>query len=461
MRSFHRSFIDPHCARSCAALTILCAGASCSSASTASDSSSADPYADGGAPAAHEDGGGGDNDAATGTMPVSSVFPAPFPAPPQVVSLGGPVLASPKIVAVFFSNEDPTDLPSIEQYYKGIGASHFWQALSEYGVGSATAQIVPLDEAAPSSIDDTETVSGAYSALENWLHGEINSGALPNPDANTVYVINYPATTTITSDGNTLCQGQLGYHSDTSLSSGGSPIAYAVVGRCPASYGLSPLDLFTSYASHELAEASTDPYIDRDPAWKNVDDDHVLWQQLGGGEIADLCVNQGTPWLKYSDFPFMVQRFWSNAAAAAGRDSCAPEYAGEHFFNAAPELTDTATVDYQGQIVTTKIAHIETNASATILLDLYSTENEGPWTVSVTDLYALETGDLTTALLTFSMPQTTGTNGSKIPLTITVNGKGNASLNGQPDSTEFFRITSTQGSGDSAVQYQWWGAVAN
>ena len=60
-------------------------------------------------------------DGAEGTP--STDYPAPFPAPPQVVDFGGPVLASPKFVPVFFSNDDPTMVSQIVGFVAQVGAT--------------------------------------------------------------------------------------------------------------------------------------------------------------------------------------------------------------------------------------------------------------------------------------------------------------------------------------------------
>lgn len=57
------------------------------------------------------------------------------------------------------------------------------------------------------------------------------------------------------------------------------------------------------------------------------------------------------------------------------------------------------------------------------------------------------------------MPVTTGQNGDKLPVTITVKAEGNQNTNGQVDGTELFVVEVQQGSGDDAVTHFWFGLV--
>src|SRR5262245_47328826 len=49
-------------------------------------------------------------------------YPAPHPAPPQVVSFGGPVMTSPRVVPVFFANDDPATVAAVEDFERRIGS---------------------------------------------------------------------------------------------------------------------------------------------------------------------------------------------------------------------------------------------------------------------------------------------------------------------------------------------------
>lgn len=344
-------------------------------------------------------------------------YPAQFPAPPSVVNSGGPVLVSPKIVPVYFSNDDTSIDATLVDFTQKIGATAYWTALAEYGVGTATSpSTVALTEAAPNTIDD--------SAIQTWLAGKLNANdaAWPAADANTLYVLYYPVTTTITinTGGGTAssCQTFGGYHNSVQLDANHATmnVAYAVIPRCTGG-SLSTLDLATGATSHELVEAATDPYPMVSPTYAQVDGADLAWMfVLGGGEIGDMCAQQQSSFTKFADLPaYTVQRFWSNASAAAGHDPCVPSLPGEPYFQSAPVLPDMVSVPGAGSL---KGVQIPVGQSKVISVDLFSdAPTSGPWTVQALDATQLQGGSPT---LSFSFDRTSGTNGSVLKLTITV-----------------------------------------
>jgi hypothetical protein len=385
---------------------------------------------------------------------------SPMPSPPQVVSAGGPVLSTPVFVPIFFSNDSDSSAPvsQIEMFYENIGASAYWQATAAYGVGAPASPVTPvnLTEAAPTMIDDTYADGG--SPLTDWLLNDINAGKIPQPQAQTIYAIHYPLTTTVTADGTTSCTDFGGYHSDIQTAT--ALISYAVMPRCTM-MGQSDLAVLTETASHELVEASTDPYPDYAPAYSEVDSDHIFWDEGdSGSEIADQCENDPEAYVQFSDFPFVVQRFWSNAAANQGHDPCVPEYTGGVYFNAVPVLPDTVAFNYGGEPLETEGVNIAVGSSKTIPLYLYSDDpTAGSWDVAVYDFSQYYLGG--SALLTFSLSSSSGGNGDVINLTITVAAAGSACANGEVDNTELFLVVSSQGSGNNQTAHQWWGLVGN
>jgi hypothetical protein len=115
-----------------------------------------------------------------------------------------------------------------------------------------------------------------------------------------------------------------------------------------------------------------------------------------------------------------------------------PAPSGQVYFNAAPVLNDTVTYNDSGTQTRGAGVSIPVGQSRTIELDLYSTAATGPWQLS-----AFEDGNGTD--LSFSFSQTTGVNGDKVRLTITVN-KKNTTYNAEP-----FWIQSTL----NGVSYYW------
>jgi hypothetical protein len=351
----------------------------------------------------------------------SNVYPAPHPAPPYVETYGGPVLASPRIVPVFFSNDDPTMVTELKDFVSKVGATKYWAAnTTEYGVGPATgAPPVDLTEAAPAKIDDTQ--------VQSWLAGKLNGDdpAWPATDENTVYVLHYPAGTTITADDGMgglakSCQSFGGYHSNITLDDahGAQNVAYAVVPRCGNFDMFTGIDAVTGAESHELLEAVTDPYPQVNPAYGSCDEAHLYWLfALGGGETGDMCAQLPGAFNQFDELPYVVQRSWSNQSANAGHDPCVPALPGSVYFNAAPVLSDDITVNYQGQPLHMKGVKIPVGETKTIEVDLFSeADTGGPWNVQVVD-YGSFTGQPST--LDLSLDRDSGQNGEKLHLTIT------------------------------------------
>jgi hypothetical protein len=371
-----------------------------------------------------------------------SGYPATFPTPPQVVNSGGPVLASPVIVPIFFTNDDGTTPAQVMTFLNKVAASSYWiTSAKEYGIGVPTIHAQISGGVAPTTTSDT----GIYT----WLENGIANGTLPAPGTdNTLYTLFYPGSTTI-SDTDTSCVDYDGYHSDDQLSSG-QYIAYAVIPRCPhQGSGLdNDLEMVTTTTSHELFEGVTDPYPDYDPAYTQADNAHLYWDYvMGGSEIADMCQYDWQANIEPPDVGYLVQRIWSNQRALAGHDPCGPEPVGEVYFNAVPVLPNTTSWHYQGQTVTALDVNIQLNHSKTVTLDL-SSEGDigGSMTVIAQDLSDWNGG---TATMTCTVSPSTGTNGTQLNLTITPKTLGMSHQ-------DFFVVTASDDNGNS---HQWVGMV--
>ena len=365
---------------------------------------------------------------------VSTNYPAPHPPMPQLVNAAkGPVLTTPKIVYVFYPNY--TSEASLQQFAKDVAASTYWTATtSEYGVGAlAYSGTVDLTDTPPQTIGQSD--------IQSWVSQELASGAFGVPDPQTIYTIVYPKGTTITQPNPVSpilgtvnsCTAFYGYHDNTTAQIGdaGGPtsFAYAVIPTCGS------LSTVTETLSHEWIEAATDPLLTTsgtftltggaNAAFYGPDQDHLVWALLGGGEAGDLCEPEGTSTgITPTDINREVQRTWSNISAAGSHDPCVPNITGA-FFDSAPVLDETVTFTSQlTGTVTTKGVHIAMNASKTIEVDLFSDgDTKLPWTVSASDVLSTYYGNYgLKPTMTFDWDRTSGQNGEKLHLTITVTG---------------------------------------
>jgi hypothetical protein len=346
-------------------------------------------------------------------------YPAPHPPMPQEVNSGGPVMTAPKFVVITFAGD--TLAASIDDFADKVAASTtYWSGTTaEYGVGPVASVLhVSLNETPATSLADVDVQNWLTQKLSAVDAGVLEGGApLPQPDGETVYMIYYPASVAVTQGGETSCDGFYGYHNDYALT-GSTYVTYSVVARCAPFQGTTAIDSIASIASHEMIEAATDPLPQDNPAWLNPDTDHTAWAIPAGGELGDMCAGYGNVFYKPADVPYLVQRSWSNKAAAAGHDPCQPDGASP-YFNAAAVLNDTVTVnDPVFGTYTTKGVKIPVGGTGTVTLDLYSDAPAPAWNVQAFDLASLFGGSPKLEV-TMGAPAT-GVNGDQLTLTIKV-----------------------------------------
>jgi hypothetical protein len=129
-------------------------------------------------------------------------------------------------------------------------------------------------------------------------------------------MVYFPWTTTISGTNlGVSCLNFGAYHNENDL--GLTPFAYAVMPTCDH---YSPYPYYTQIsASHELAEASSDPFVQTAPAYTS-----SSFNNGWIGEIGDVCTPFDTFYRVNGGTYYAVQRIWSNAAAAAGTQPCIP-----------------------------------------------------------------------------------------------------------------------------------------
>jgi hypothetical protein len=299
----------------------------------------------GGASGGSSGGSGGSSGGSSGSSSGSSFPIAAHPAFPQLVDQGGPVLTAPKIVTVTF----PGDANATT--YNSFGAqavnNSWWDTVRagycETGtttcVGDGPGGTSIAVTAAPGSSYTDSADPTAASTLKTYIQSLIPT-PIPTPDAQTMLVFYFPASTTITLDGASSCQQFGGYHN--SLTVGGVNFTYAIVNECPvqAESALTQVQETTFAASHEIVEAATDPFQTQTALgfYLNFNDPAIVpWNNSGGGEAADMCVDfLGLNQDSTTEGGFTVQRIWNNAAAAAGGDPCVPASTAP-YYNTAPE----------------------------------------------------------------------------------------------------------------------------
>lgn len=378
----------------------------------------------------------------------TDVYPAPHsPAPTVTSPSGGQVLAAPRVYPVFFAGDTPGTVNSLIDFYAKIGPSAYWTTtVAEYGVG-------PLSSGTPIQLAETAPSTITFEEIDAWVTEKLNSNdpAFAAVDESSMLAINYPAGVTVDLGGSPSCGGWGGYHENVILDAahGNKGVSYLVIPRCQQS-GESQLDTTTGTAAHELIEAATDPLPLLVPAYASLDAEHAYWHEVAGGsEIADMCATLQGSFYKDPEIGYVVQRTWSNQAAAAGHDPCIPAPGGQAYFNSAPVLDDIIKYDPQtgDPPVDVKGVHIPVGASKIVEIDLFSDADVGPWTVKAMDADTLFGAQAT---LQLALDATSGQNGQKLHLEITPT-KANQSK------YETFVLISERG----GQQHFWVGLVGN
>jgi hypothetical protein len=345
---------------------------------------------------------------------------------PQLVYGNVAVLHHPHIVTVTFANDPYAD--QFEKFAAQLQTTQWWDTwavsfCSSTGncVGKGDTDKVRLGTTAAKSYTDS-TIKGGASTIQQFLKTRLDSAELPAPVTDTLYVIYFPQSTQITlgsgAQAEKSCQAFGGYHH--SMDYGAGEIAYAILPECKSfGSGMTQLESAMFAASHEIAEAATDPYFTHtaqggEPGGfnLNVNDWNVLpWEfALGGGENADLCPN-----LPYGGFGYAEEngykltRVWSNAAAKANHNPCVPADPGP-YFNTAPEKNKGTYF---------KLAAGE---STTIALHAFSDVPVKAWSVTAIDMDPFKGGGTALTFDFGGQDSLTVNNGDVVQLTVTRDG---------------------------------------
>jgi len=353
-------------------------------------------------------------------------FGAAPPANAWLNYYGGRVIANVHVVPVLWGPNVPSQVSSqIAGFYSAVTDSGYFDFLQEYdanilaygggqgagqriGRGTAAAAIVIAPSITSTSISDAQ--------IQQELQAQIHSGKLPAPDANTLYMIHFPAGMSISMpDGNggtaKSCQQFCAYHSTIQHSPG--TILYGTIPNVTSDgceLGCGPIGggfgNTTSVASHEMIEAVTDA----DVGLANNFAPPLAWYDPQGqdGEIGDIC-NGSQATITSHNQSWTVQTEWSNTQGA-----CV----------AGPASTDFAIVINPG--------HAAISAGSSARFTVSSTATSGaPGTITL-DASGLPAG------MSGSFDKTSIAPGASATLTLSVSG---SAANGD----DYFTIHGTAG----------------
>ena len=246
-------------------------------------------------------------------------FPHSLPAPDasgkgEMDYYGGPVFSAVKVVSVMWGSKvNPQIVSGIGGFFSAATNSTFFDIMAQYatdmvginghkGTNQQIGRGTFIGQVVITPINGHTTLTDK--AVRREIVAQIKAGALPVPDANTVYMTYFPPGITITLGGSQSCSAFGAYHEGFKDPTYGA-VLYGVMPDCGYSFADSTL-----VSSHELAEATTDnfPTPGSNPKYPQA------WNTTDGYEIGDLCEGtSGT--LTAGSTTYTVQQIYSNSIA--------------------------------------------------------------------------------------------------------------------------------------------------
>jgi hypothetical protein len=369
------------------AVVALLPAAACSSSGSKSSSSPADAGSDVTSPG--DGGGGGEAGEAGEAGPPGgdggvgydgSIAAAGFPQVPHNQPDAG-IFSALRLVTIVPSNygtaADETELDSWGDYV--VTSSWLSTVVAQYGAPtSGTSGHL----SGPAITDATYTEALAVAYVDGVL--ATDGGAAYAPDGHTVYALYLPPTTTV-SDPYCAIHYKLGPTGD----------AVALIQTC-TDPGVTTLQSAMLAAGHELVEALTDTpggagyTLDADTLQPPALTPWAFFENTNGtphSELGDLCAKT-----RWTENGFVFTRIWSNEAAAAGGDPCAPAVP-QPYYNV--KTTQSWALAAAGQTVTIPLTGWTTGGTTTDwALEVSEVANS---TQSTTSTATLTTPTLTSA----------------------------------------------------------------
>ena len=231
---------------------------------------------------------------------------------------GGPVLPKIKVVTVIWGNDvAKTTVNGIGPFFAGIVNSTFVDQLKQYSTNlmgvnghAGTHQTIGRGtykgQFKITPIHKSTNLTDA--AVQGELKAQIAAKHLPAADQNTLYMVYFPSTITITIGKAVSCRQFAAYHSASPGTVGGN-VFYGVMPDCHGGFVEQ-----TVSSSHEFAEALTDgiPTPGSHPAYPQA------WNTSDGEEIADLCEGTRTT-LTAGGKSYTIQQVFLNTTKACAK----------------------------------------------------------------------------------------------------------------------------------------------
>jgi hypothetical protein len=242
---------------------------------------------------------------------------------------GGPLISQARVVSVFWGpNVNSTVTQQIGGFYASFVNSDNLDWLCEYATRSQ-----PIGRGSfGGNFTITPGLSGTNlldASIGDEIAAQINASHLPQPDVNTIYVLQFPPGVVITEPGGTkscMAGGFCAYHGNWTRTIAGvsTTLVYVVVPDfgptgCGGGCGNRSLfDNFTKTAAHEITESITDPVVGT--GWVPEIGDPCNYSVIGGASFA--------PFTGANGITYYAQTEWSQRAlSCVGGGPCVSESA--------------------------------------------------------------------------------------------------------------------------------------
>lgn len=230
--------------------------------------------------------------------------------PIQLKYYGGPVISNVKVVTIWWGGASRVAYSSkLPQFYSGVTNSSWFKVLFQYNTSTQTIGIGSW----VTSFDDRFAPKGALTdaQVQDRLVTLIKNGSVPSGSNDYYYAIHFAPGIAIDES----CVKFCAYHNTINLN--GSSIYYGVMpdlgtGGCIDGCGSNPsrFNNLCSVASHELAEAVTDPAVGLATTYAPP----LSWYDSKYGENADMCNGQQGKTLGSNGKYYTVQATFSKKA---------------------------------------------------------------------------------------------------------------------------------------------------
>lgn len=248
---------------------------------------------------------------------------------PRVAYRGGPFVRRPQLVTVTFAADDPAVVSTLEHFAASITRGDWWRTVAAYCAASddcigegRPGRSVRLDDVLPASMHAID--------VERLLTRALADGRIGAVTADTILLVYLPAHVALHDAyvARYCAGGARALHRALRLPDASVP--FAVLPRC------GDVDELTAAASHEILEATTNPDPAR-PGFVLTRDPEAIAFTASGVEVVDPCGLLTQDRHRTRADGFVVQRAWSNGAAARGNDPCLPAPQDQPYLALIPE----------------------------------------------------------------------------------------------------------------------------